>query len=131
MPDELLPLHKAPQQERTRRTAGVLLKGWAVWRKGELSIIHAVREAGGKNFAIAEFGLRQLRRTLFELDLDAWERHPNRTRGDVRRLFKKTIGRLGPHRGGWIVAESRNGRRGYAVESENPRPTPRPRPRSA
>lgn len=53
--------------------------------------------------AEAEYAKISLRRILLELNLTAWETHPNRTRCDVHKLFKKAIGRLTPHRGGWLV----------------------------
>jgi hypothetical protein len=53
--------------------------------------------------ASVEYAKIALRHTLRELNLSAWESHPNRTRADVHALFRKTIGRLTPRRGGWHV----------------------------
>jgi hypothetical protein len=85
----------------------VLLKGWSIWRAGELSIVHAVREAAGANFNIAFHALAEMQHCLCEVDLFAWESHPHRVRWDVHRLFKKAIGRVTPHRGGHHVTSHR------------------------
>jgi hypothetical protein len=103
-PDELQPFHLASPAERTRRVRRVLLAGYATWTKRGHSIIDAVR--AGADGPEAEYALRQLRLTLLQLDIGGWETHPMRTRADVRRLFRKTIGRLSPHRGGWVTTRS-------------------------
>lgn len=45
----------------------------------------------------------EMRHVLHELNLPAWESHPARLRAEVHSLFRRTIGRLTPHSGGWNV----------------------------
>lgn len=101
-PDELQPFHLAPEKERQRRCRRVLLEGYALWRKGGISIVDAVREAAAGG-AVGHYALAELRRFLLHLDLTAWEQHPARLRADVRSLVRRVAGRLAPHRGGWRV----------------------------
>lgn len=99
-PDALQPFHLASPDERRRRIRRVLIKAWSQWRFGELNLVDAVREAGGPG-AEAEYALTELRRVLLEINLWQWEAHPARVRADVTALFRRAIGRLTPHRGGW------------------------------
>lgn len=69
--------------------------------------MESVRESAAGNVA-GHYALVELRHVLLELDLDAWEQHPVRVRADVRSLFRRTIGRLTPHRGGWHVGPPRS-----------------------
>lgn len=103
VPDPLQPFHLASPQERTRRVRDVLRNAWRLYRKGGLSISASVNAAADGS-AAGEYAKVSLRRILLELNLDAWESHPNRTREDAHRLFRKAIGKLTPHRGGWRVA---------------------------
>lgn len=102
LPDALQPFHLASAKERARRTRRVLCGAWVIWARGGWTLIDAVREAA-EGTAVGEYALQAMRRCLLELNLDAWERHPFRVRADVRALFRRTIGRLTPHRGGWRV----------------------------
>lgn len=102
VPDSLAPFHLASSAERARRVRDVLLMAHRVYRRGGISLVNSVNEAATSS-AVGEYAKISLRRVLLELNLDAWESHPNRTRDDVHRLFRKTIGRLTPHRGGWRV----------------------------
>jgi hypothetical protein len=101
-PDALQPFHLASPAERCRRVRRVLLQAFLLWRAGGKTMVTAVREAADGR-ASGEYALIELRRVLLELDLIAWESHPARLRSDVRTLFRRTIGRLTPHRGGWHV----------------------------
>jgi hypothetical protein len=92
----------ASPSERTRRVRDVLLRGWRLYRAGSISMVDAISDAAGTD-AAGEYAKISLRRVLLELNLTAWEEHPHRTRDDVHRLFRKAIGRLTPHRGGWLV----------------------------
>lgn len=103
MPDDLAPFHRASSAERDRRVRRVLRQAWRVYAEGELSLVQSVRRAT-ENMAESEFALRKMRRVLFEINLVAWEEHPNRTRADVHALFRKAISRGAPHRGGWRVS---------------------------
>jgi len=105
MPDELQPFHLASAGERNRRIRRTLVEAFVVWRAaaGEVSMVDAVRMAGGEQFAIAEHGLQVMRRVLLELNLTAWEEHPARLRSDVRALFRRAIRKVDVHRGGWRV----------------------------
>lgn len=85
----------------------MLVRGWAIWRAGDRTIIEAVREAAGENFALAHYALVEMRHVLLQLDLDEWEKHPARLRAEVRSLFKRAIARITPHRGGWHVPPPR------------------------
>jgi hypothetical protein len=105
VPDSLAPFHKASPSERDRRVRDVLQ--WAHWfyRQGDCSMCGAIDRAvsGGSGDPAGEYAKLSLRRILLELNLVAWESHPNRTRQDVHRLFRKAIGKLSPHAGGWRV----------------------------
>jgi hypothetical protein len=102
-PDELLPLHLAPAVERRRRVLRVLRSGYSIWRRGDCTLVEAVREAGGENFALSHLALVEMRRLLLHLDLVSWESHPARLRSEVHSVFKRAIGRLTPHSGGHLV----------------------------
>jgi hypothetical protein len=102
VPDALKPFHLASPAERARRVRDVLLMAWRVYRRGGISIVNSINEAASSS-AVGEYAKISLRRVLLELNLDAWESHPARSRDDVHRLFRKAIGRLTPHRGGWRV----------------------------
>lgn len=102
-PDALKPFRLASVDERTRRVRDVLTWAWAIYRRGDVSIVDAIDEAANGG-AVGEYAKRALRRILLELNLPAWEAHPNRTRADVHRLFRKAINKLTPHRGGWQVS---------------------------
>lgn len=102
VPDALAPFHLASPSERQRRTRDVLQWAWKVYARGGKSLVESVREAAAGS-PVGAFALQQMRHVLLELNLPAWEAHPNRTRADVHRLFRKTISRVSPHRGGWRV----------------------------
>lgn len=102
-PDALAPFHKASADEKRRRIRDVLQWGHSIYRRGGASMVEAVSEAAAGS-ATGYYALVELRRVLLELNLVAWEQHPHRTRADVHRAFKKAIGRLTPHRGGWRVS---------------------------
>lgn len=104
-PDELQPFHLASEKERRRRVRRVLIAGYTTWRKGGFTIPEAIAEVAGVT-AVGYYALIELRRFLLELDILAWEKHPVRLRADVRNLFRRAIGRLSPHRGGWTVRRS-------------------------
>lgn len=70
-------------------------------------MVAAVR-AAADGAAVAEYALHEMRKVLFEINLPAWEAHPARLRSDVHALFRRTIGRLTPHRGGWNVRPPRS-----------------------
>lgn len=106
LPDELQPFHLASPNERRRRIRRTLVGGLVVWRKGGVSLVDAVRSYASSD-ATAEYALREMRHVLCELNLPAWEAHPNRVRADVRALFKKAIRRVDVHRGGWRVHHTR------------------------
>lgn len=78
---------------------------WAarIYKRGDVKLVESVREAGDGS-PVSEYALIELRRVLLQLNLPDWEAHPNRSREDVHRLFRKAIGRLTPHRGGWQVS---------------------------
>lgn len=101
-PDALAPFHKASASEKQRRVRDVLQWAHSIYRRGGASMVEAVSEAAAGS-ATGYYALVELRRVLLELNLVAWEQHPHRTRADVHRAFKKAIGRLTPHRGGWRV----------------------------
>lgn len=101
-PDALQPFHLASKAERSRRLCRVLRLGWKLWSLGDRSIIDATREAAGGG-AEGHYALNEMRCVLLELNLDHWEHHPNRSRRDVHALFRKAIGRLATHLGGWQV----------------------------
>lgn len=101
-PPQLLPFHQASPVERRRRCRFVLANAFLIWRRGGISLTESVREAAAGT-AAGEYALIEMRHVLCELNLPAWETHPHRVRADVHRLFRKTIGRLTPHRGGWHV----------------------------
>jgi hypothetical protein len=104
VPDALAPFHLASVDERTRRVRDVLGWAWSIYRRGGLSMCDAINAAAEGN-AAGEYAKITLRRILLELNLTAWERHPNRTRRDVHGLFRKAINKLGGHRGGWRVSQ--------------------------
>lgn len=66
-------------------------------------MLDAVDRACRGSDAEREYAKIELRRTLLTLDLQAWESHPFRVRGDVKALLRRAVGRLTPHRGGWRV----------------------------
>lgn len=103
VPDALAPFHLASPAERRRRVRDVLLLAWRVYRRGGLSLCDSINEAADGS-ATGEYAKTELRRVLLEINLVAWESHPNRTRDDVHRLLRRAIGRLTPHRGGWRVS---------------------------
>lgn len=103
IPDALAPFHLATPPERARRARDVLLLAWRIYRKGELSMVDSINAAAAPCDAAGEYAKISLRRILLELNLNAWESHPTRTRRDVHALFRRTIGKLTPHRGGWLV----------------------------
>jgi predicted GNAT superfamily acetyltransferase len=103
VPDALAPFHCASPAERRRRVRDVLQWAWRIYAGGGFSVVDATREAAGGS-AVAHFALVELRKTLLQIDIDAWEQHPHRIRGDVHRLFKRTISAVSPHRGGWRVS---------------------------
>jgi hypothetical protein len=84
----------------------VLVKAWALWRFGERELVDSVREASDAG-AEGEYGLLEMRRVLLEINLVAWAAHPARTRRDVHQLFRRAIGRLTLHRGGWHATTPR------------------------
>lgn len=102
-PDALAPFHLASPAEKQRRVRDVLRLAWSIYREGGRSMCAAI-DAASEGMAAREMAKISLRRILLELNLSAWESHPHRTRDDVHRLFRKAIGRLTPHRGGWRVA---------------------------
>lgn len=104
VPDALRPFHLASAQEKTRRVRAVLVAAWRVYREGGRSMVDSINAASDLRDAAGEFAKISLRRVLLELNLSAWESHPARTRRDVHALFRKVIGKLTPHRGGWLVA---------------------------
>lgn len=69
-------------------------------------MVAAVREESSCG-AAAEYALRELRMFLHQLDLTSWETHPNRLRAEISSVFKRTIGRVSVHRGGWRVHHTR------------------------
>lgn len=103
VPDALAPFHQASPAERTRRVRDVLMVARRIYARGGISMCDAVTAAADGS-AVGEYAKISLRRVLLELNLAAWEAHPNRTRRDVHALFRKAIGKLTPHRGGWRVA---------------------------
>lgn len=103
IPDSLQSFIRASQGERDRRVRRVLAQAWAHYRAGEVSLIDSINAASGGGVE-GEYAKRFMRAVLLRLDLDDWEKHPSRVRADVHRLFRVTIGRLTPHRGGWLVA---------------------------
>lgn len=101
-PDALLPFHLASPEERTRRVRRVLVRALALYRAGAPSMLLAINDAA-EGGAEGEYAKMQLRRVLHDINLPAWEQHPARLRADVRSLLTRTIGKLTPHRGGWLV----------------------------
>jgi hypothetical protein len=83
----------------------VLLVGWSIWRRGDASMVDAVREAA-EGGAVAHYALMRLRFIANDLDLQGWEQYRYRTRRDAHAVFRRAIGQLTPHRGGWNVARS-------------------------
>lgn len=102
LPDGLQPFHLASPAERRRRCRFVLANAFLRWRRGSISLVDAVRAEAGSEPS-GEYALREMRMCLAELNLTAWEAHPFRLRADVRSLFRRTIARVSPHRGGWHV----------------------------
>lgn len=102
-PDALAPFHLASAPEKQRRIRDVLRLAWRLYRDGDVSMVDAISRVAD-NSPAGEYAKISLRRILLELNLSAWEAHPNRTRDDVHCLFRKAIGRLSPRRGGWRVA---------------------------
>ena len=102
VPDALAPFHLASAAERTRRVRDVLRAAWRVYRSGSRSMVDSINDAA-EGSATGEYAKISLRRILLELNLTAWESHPARTRRDVHALFRKVIGKLTDHRGGWQV----------------------------
>lgn len=80
----------------------MLREGWRIYARGGISMTDAIG-AADRTSPVAEYAKISLRRILLELNLTAWQEHPIRTRADVHALFRKAIGRLTPHRGGWLV----------------------------
>lgn len=107
MPDELQPFHLASPSERNRRIRRRLVAALVVWRKGGISLVDAVRHGCPPEDPSAEYALQVMRRVLLELNLPAWEAHPARLRSDIRNLFRRAIGRVDVHRGGWRVHHTR------------------------
>ena len=103
VPDALASFHLASPQEKARRVRDVLVRAWRVYRRGERSMLDSINDGAGVD-AAGEYAKISLRRILLELNLTAWETHPARSRDDVHALFRKAIGKLTPHRGGWVVA---------------------------
>lgn len=106
MPEELQAFHLASPNERRRRIRRTLAAGFVIWRRGGISMVEAVREAGA-GAATSEYALRELRKLLGTLDLSGWESFPNRLRAEVSSAFKRAIGRITVHRGGWVVRHTR------------------------
>jgi hypothetical protein len=102
-PDALAPFHLATPQERDRRVRDVLRLAWRIYRRGDVLLCDAIGEASGRG-PEGEYAKQQIRRVLFEINLPAWEAHPNRSRDDIHRVFRQAISKLTPHRGGWRVA---------------------------
>ena len=106
-PDALRPFHLASEGERRRRVRRVLVEARRSYRSGAVSVLDAIDDAAaplaGVEQAAGEYAKIELRRTLLEINLHAWERHPARLRADVHSALRRTIGRLTPHRGGWLV----------------------------
>ena len=78
----------------------MLVKAWALWRFRDRTLVDAVRESADGG-AEGEYALMEMRKVLLEINLVAWAAHPARARRDVHQLFRRAIGRLTPHRGGW------------------------------
>lgn len=106
LPDALTPFHLASQQERHRRVHELLVKALAAYRAGGLSMTESIASVCRVGSPVGEYAKIYLRRILLELNLQAWETHPNRTRGDVMRLLRKAIGKLAPHGGGWRATDA-------------------------
>ena len=104
VPDALRPFHLASPQEKRRRVRAVLVDAWRHYRQGKLSMVDSINAASDTRDGAGEHAKISLRRILLELNLTAWETHPARSRDDVHALFRKAIGKLTPHRGGWVVA---------------------------
>lgn len=100
-PDELQPWLLASREEQRRRIRFVLVRGWALYRRGQLDLTDSVRVAAGDSFNVAMHAHNVMRSILSLLDLAAWESHKSRTRADVHLLFRRAISRCTPHRGGW------------------------------
>jgi hypothetical protein len=103
VPDALAPFHLASPAERMRRVRDVLRIAWRIYRDGKRSMCDSIDDAAAGS-ATGPFAKISLRRILLELNLSAWESHPARTRADVHALFRRAIGRLTPHRGGWRIS---------------------------
>lgn len=106
LPDALTPFHLASQEERHRRVREVLVRAHDIYRAGELSMVDSINEATRPGSCVGEYAKITLRRILLELNLTAWEQHPARLRQEVHSLFKRAIGRVTPHRGGWNPSDS-------------------------
>lgn len=102
VPDALAPFHAASIDERTRRVRDVLQWAWRIYRAGKSTMVDSIDTAAAGS-ATGPYAKISLRRILLELNLAAWESHPARTRREVHALFRKAIGKLTPHRGGWRV----------------------------
>lgn len=63
-------------------------------------MVEAVRDAAD-GAATGEYALIEMRRLLLHLNLVDWESHPARLRSEVQSVFRRAIGKLTPHRGGW------------------------------
>lgn len=104
-PDALAPFHLASDVERTRRVRDVLRWAWRIYRRSDgRSMVDAVNDAAD-GAATGEYAKRTLRRLLLELNLQAWEAHPLRTRADVHSLFRRAINKLAHRPGGWQVRQ--------------------------
>lgn len=80
----------------------MLARAFVIWRRGGSTMIEAVREAAD-GAATGEYALIEMRRLLLHINLAEWESHPTRLRAEVHSVFRRSIGRLTPHRGGWRV----------------------------
>lgn len=103
VPDTLAPFHLASQGERRRRVRDVLAWAWRIYSRDRVTSMLKAVEVAADGSATGPYALVEIRKTLLEINLPAWESHPNRKRRDVHAAFRKTIGRLTPHRGGWTV----------------------------
>jgi hypothetical protein len=81
----------------------VLIAARKKYQAGAQSMLDCIDEAANGG-AEGWYAKQELRRFLLQLNLPDWERHPSRLREEVHALFRRVIGRLTPHRGGWQVA---------------------------
>ena len=107
LPDALTPFHLASQDERHRRVREVLVRAYELFRGGGMSMVASINAACvAPSSPAGEYAKIVLRRILLELNLTAWEEHPARLRSEIHSLFKRAIGRVTPHKGGWNPSDA-------------------------